>query len=183
VSVLAHAGFFLTLVSHLGSAPSYPPAPVMNVVLARLPAPRPPPRDRPSRRRGLGAQAPTPQQEIALRPTPSPGEVASSALPGRAAGDLQAALRGLVGCTPSALTPLSREQRETCEERLAKRQVADLGRQAGRLNLDLSGAFGKDPQAILERRSHNGCRARAGGDVAPLGEIGVAAGVACAKPF
>ncbi len=183
MSVLAHAGFFLALVSHLGSAPSYAPPPVMNVVLARLPAAKPPPRDKLSRRRGVEAKTATLRREIAVGPTPSPDEVAPSRLPGRAAGDVQATLRGLVGCVPSALMHLSREQQEVCEQRLARRQVAGLGRLAGRLNLDLSGAFGKDPQAILERRPHNGCRARAGGDVAPMGEIGVAAGVACAKPF
>ncbi len=179
--MLAHLAVFLLLFSHFGSAPGYATAPAMNVVLTRPSAAKPPPSEKATRRRGAALKVAPPPQEIAARPAPL--VVAPSALPGRMVGDVQATLRGLIGCTPAAMAAMPREQREACETRLARRQVADLGRQAGRLNLDLSGAFGKDPQAYFERRPHNGCRARAGGDVAPTGEIGVATGIACAKPF
>ncbi len=181
VSVLAHVAVFAVLFSHFGSAPSYAVAPVMNVQLLTRPPAAKPPTAKASRRGASKAASST--QEIVLHPTPpAPSEMAPSALPSPAPG-VQAALRGLVGCSEAALAHQSRAQRDACEQQLARRQVADLGRAAGRLNLALSGAFGKEPQAILERRPTTGCRVRAGGDVAPLGEIGVAGGVACAKPF
>jgi hypothetical protein len=183
-SVLAHVGVLAMLFSHFGSAPNSAAPPVMSVELVtRAPAAETTPAHKAPRRPGALRTA-APPQEIVLHPTPpTPDHVAPSAVAGHTPGDVQATLRGLVGCSPAVLAHLSREQREACEQRLAARQVADLGRQAGRLNLDLTGAFGKNPQAILERRPTNGCRARAGGDVAPMGEIGVAGGVACAKPF
>ena len=181
-SVLAHMVVFAVLFSHFGSPPNYAASPVMNVELLNRPPAAKPAATKTSRRRGASKGASS-QQAIVLHPTPpAPSDVAPSALPSPAPG-VQATLRGLLGCSPAVLARLSREQREACEQRLARRQVADLGREAGRLNLDLAGAFGKDPQAILERRPTNGCRVRAGGDVAPMGEIGVAGGVACAKPF
>jgi len=183
-SVLAHVAVFAVLFSHFGSAPNDAKPPVMNVELLNRPPAAKPAATTTSRRRGASKGASS-QQAIVLHPTqpaPAPSDVAPSALPSPAPS-VQATLRGLVGCSPAVLAHLPREQREACEQRLARRQVADLGREAGRLNLDLAGAFGKDPQAILERRPTNGCRVRAGGDVAPMGEIGVAGGVACAKPF
>jgi hypothetical protein len=184
-SVLAHLAVFLVLFSHFGSAPNYAAAPVMSVeLLTRPPATKPPRSDKRPRRPGAASKTASPPQEIALHPTPpAPSEVAPSTVPGRAPGDVQAALRGLVGCSPAVLAQLSREQRGACEQQLARREVADLGRQAGRLNLDLGGAFGQDPRPYLERRPTNGCKPRAGGDVAPMGKVGAAAGIACAKSF
>lgn len=180
-SVLAHVAVFAALFAHFGSTPGYAVAPVMNVeLLSRPPAARRPPSQAAHQRRG---SAEAPRREIAAHVTPPPpGEVAPSSVPTPAPG-VQATLRGLIGCSAAALAHLSRQQREACEQQLARRQVADLGREAGRLNLDLHGDFGKDPEAYLERRPTNGCKARAAGDVAPMGEIGVAAGVACAKSF
>jgi hypothetical protein len=181
-SVLAHVAVFLALFWHFGAEPTLAPVPAMTVTIERL-ATHAPPAAQATVRRGTARKAEAAPPQALPFPAAPPAPLAPSPLPGRAPDDVQAALRGLLGCNPVVLARLPRAERETCEQRLARRQVADLGPRAARLNLDPTGAFGKDPQAILERRPTRGCAARAGGDVAPMGEIGVAAGVACAKPF
>ncbi len=179
-SVLAHVAVSAILFSHFGSTPSYAVAPVMSVeLLTRSPAAKPPLAKAP-RRRSPSLSASSARAVVPHRTPLAPSDVAPSALASPAPG-VQATLRGLLGCSEAALAHLPRAQREVCEQQLARRQVADLGRAA--LNLDLGGSFAKDPQPYLERRPTHGCKARAGGDVAPLGEIGVATGIACAKPF
>lgn len=63
--------------------------------------------------------------------------------------------------------------------------MATGGRPPSALRLDLSrhGAFNQDAEPYLQRAPKKGCKAKGGGDVAPMGEVGAAAGVSCAWRF
>lgn len=96
------------------------------------------------------------------------------------AAGVRQALRGLLGCRHATLAGLSQEERERCQERLGAMVDQERG---PKLDLDTRGAFARDPDPYLARKPKNGCKARAGGDVAPTGEHGAALGVGCAWAF
>lgn len=107
--------------------------------------------------------------------TPDGGPTAEAVQPG-----VRQALRGLLGCRHAALAGLSPEERQRCQDRLG----ALAGQERGpKLDFDTRGAFARDPDPYLARKPKNGCKARAGGDVAPTGEHGAALGVGCAWAF
>ena len=156
-----------------------PEAPTMEVLLAppifRRPAhvpqrrTEPPPRPHAAR---SPERAPIQRQDpdVAARPAGA-GEAAPAAPPA-----LRRALRGLIACR---LADLTDEERQRCDERLAA--VEDrIGR---KLDLDVRGDFGRDPDPYLARRPKNGCKARAGGDADPAGKQGAAVGIGCAWAF
>jgi hypothetical protein len=184
--VAASAGLHLIvltlLVWRLGTAPALPEAPVMNVELApRRARPSPaPPAERRLERPARGQDAVSPSPRVLAAP-PATAPEASPVAEGDA---VQRTLRGLLGCPPGALARMTPEARRRCEDRLAAAGPRDLGRAAGRLNLDLRGDFARNPEPYLNRWPKNGCKPRAGGDVAgPLGQQGAAAGLTCAWDF
>jgi hypothetical protein len=91
---------------------------------------------------------------------------------------LRNALRRGAGCEHADLLGLSAAERQACLDQLAKAQAG-----GSRLNFDLRGGYARNPQPFLERRPKSGCKVRAGGDKAPMGEEGVAGGLACAWSF
>ncbi|MDB5416974.1 MAG: hypothetical protein JWP50_393 [Phenylobacterium sp.] len=182
-SIALHALVLLLLVWRLGTAPRLAEAPVMSVELTppwpeavRRPAEAPRRRTRPAVRPKVSTAAPDDRPAITRPDLRAPsGPVAPS--PG---DGVRQALRGL-GCEHAALLGLTPEERRRCEDRLAEAARRQGG--PARLNLDVRGAFGRDAEPYLQRRPKNGCKLRAGGDVAPMGEVGAATGVACAWSF
>lgn len=157
-----------------------PPAqvPAVNVQLVRL---RPPPARRPASPARGQAQRPAPHNpRIAPPPTIAPAPLAPvpEAPSAEAAG--RGVLRGLLGCRNADLLALSPAERARCREALAR---ADARDSAARLNLDPTGRFVEDAEPYLARRPKKGCKPRAGGDVTPSGDHGVAGGITCAVPF
>jgi len=184
VSVVAHALVFLALFWKFGAAPTYAEPPAMNVQLA----PRPKMRLPPKQVRTQHAPAKTSPERSVLPPVlsrPAVGAQEPSPVPrtpsaeGEAAG-MHRALRGLGGCSHADLLALSPSERQTCLDRLAKAP----GAAATALNLDRHGyAAGKTQEPYLQRKPKNGCKIGAGGDTAPSGDQGAAAGVGCAWSF
>lgn len=107
--------------------------------------------------------------------TPDGGATAPAVEPG-----VRQALRGLLGCRHAALAGLSPEERQRCQDRLGALAEQEASQ---KLNLDTRGVFARDPDPYLARKPKNGCKARAGGDVAPTGKHGAALGVGCAWAF
>ena len=182
VAVAAHAVFILVFVWGVGRPQTYAEAPVMSVELAG-PWPRKPVE---VRRPGRKAE-PAPVAALPVRPQiPFPAPL-SGVVPAPAAdptGDsVQSALRGLVGCEHAALLDLTPEERRRCQDRLAAAGGGRLGGPPTRLDLSLSGVFAVDAEPYLQRKPHNGCKPRAGGDVSVMGEQGAATGLACAWSF
>lgn len=179
-SLAFHGAVLLILARYLAQVPASAEAPVVNVTLVPArppPAARRAPPDRPRDVRRPAAitaplRAPLPPHVPPLVLPPPPPEAAT--LDARA----QRTLRSLTGCDPGArLTP---EERERCETRRALRGAPS----AARLKLDPSGRYVENPQPFLSRRPKDGCRARATGDVDPMGDSGaVRAGVGCAFSF
>jgi hypothetical protein len=184
--VAAAAGLHLIvltlLVWRLGISPELPETPVINVELVpRRPPPETPTARRPQRPRAGEVVGSAPSPPILTRPPVAVGEAAPQ--PGGEA--VQQTLRDLLGCQPATLARLSPEARRRCEERLAAADPRDLGRAAARLNLDLHGEYARNPEAYLNRRPKNGCKARAAGDATSpkMPKEGPAAGVDCAWGF
>ncbi len=182
-SVALHALVLLLLVWRLGTAPHVADAPAMSVELTPPwpKATRPP---APKVRRERAAPRPVPRASTAppdVRPritVPDTREATGFAPPLPGDG-VRRVLRGL-GCEHAALLGLTPEERRRCEDRLA--EAARHPGPAG-LNLDTRGAFGREAEPYLQRRPKKGCKMRAGGDVAPMGEVGAATGVSCAWSF
>jgi len=191
-SVAAHAAFVVLLVWRLGSPPDVSPATVMNVVLtpfghhdASKPATEP--KREPPGSEMATASSPAHADE---RPKPAaPGDRKAEGVvepPASGLSDgMRQALRGLLGCERATLLDLSPEERQRCRDRTTAEAARLRGVGAPKLNLDKGGEFaaGKSPEPYLARRPRNGCKTRAGGDVAPMGEEGVALGLACAWSF
>jgi hypothetical protein len=187
VSVAAHALAFLALFWRLGAAPAYQELPAMNVQLAPWPQTvRRPPPPRPVETQRSPAK---PSQESSTTPTvlsrPAVTAQESGAVPqappseGEGAS-VRNALRGLGGCSHADLLTLSPSERQACLDRLAKAPAA------GAMALDLDGrgyAAAKAREPYLQRKPKNGCKVGAGGDTAPSGNQGAAAGVGCAWSF
>jgi hypothetical protein len=181
-SVALHALVLLLLVWRLGTAPHTAEAPVMSVELTppwpdavRHPAP-----DVRRERAAVVPKAAAPPAEVRpMIPVPDTREANGVVAPSPSDGVRQA-LRGL-GCEHAALLGLTPEERRRCQDRLAEAARRQGG--PARLNLDARGAFGREAEPYLQRRPKNGCKLRAGGDVAPMGEVGAATGVACAWSF
>lgn len=191
-AIAASAGFhtlaLLFLIWRLGDGPGVADAPVTNVQLATLPHAARRPLPEPLRRREPvpTAAAPSTQPPFPNLIAPQRVQPDGPAGPGEAAAggnDVRSALRGLVGCRNADLARLSPDERRRCEARA----LADAGRgktgSAARFNFDLNGRYAENPEAYLNRRPKNGCKARVGGDVAPMGEQGGAGGVTCALSF
>lgn len=139
ISIVAHVVLLAALALHVPKlrAPeirSGPPEPIIPVlILPRVPPPeaggppapirlhRRPQRLLPSDLPVAPLIAPEPEPE---RPSERPARPAETVAPDPVARNARAALRGLVGCANPA--SLSREEREKCEEQLARG-----GRQAG----------------------------------------------------
>ena len=184
VSVVAHVLVFLALFWKFGAAPTYAELPAMNVQLAPWPKTRPQPK--PVRTQRAPAKA-SPERSalppVLARPAISPQEPSpvpqSPPSDGEAAG-VRKALRGLGGCSHADLLVLSPSERQACLDRLAKAP----GGGARALNLDRRGyAAGKAQEPYLQRKPKDGCKARAAGDTAPMGNQGAAGGVGCAWSF
>jgi hypothetical protein len=183
VSVVVHGLLFLALFWKFGAAPSYPEAPVMSVELAppwgRPASPPPRPAAPPKAKATASPVHPNLPPVLSKPATEARPADAVPQTPG-AEGDARVrnALRGRVGCDSANLVNLSPAERQACLDRLAK---GGGGRMP--LNLDRRGDYAKNLQPYLERRPRNGCKARAGGDKAPMGEEGVAGGLSCAWSF
>jgi len=179
-SIAFHVLVLAVLARFLVQVATYAEPPVVQVVLVS-PHTSPP---RPESARTERREAPrrTPLQLHA--PVAAPPGVETLPLAPQAApppdalpGAARQALRGLAGCDNPRLT---REERERCDaRRWAKAAPADP-----KLNLDLTGRYAVNPEPFLSRRPTKGCRARATGDVDPMGDTGNArAGVTCVVPF
>jgi len=183
LSVAAHVLAFLALFWKFGASLAYPETPVMNVELApwsrTSPAPPPPPKDKPVKNKIRSNLPPVLTQPMseAHRADAVP-QVPGPQAPGDEGARLRNALRRGAGCEHADLLGLSTVERQACLDRLAKAQAG-----AARLNFDLRGGYAKNPQPFVERRPKNGCKARAGGDKAPMGQEGVAGGLTCAWSF
>ena len=186
LSVAAHVLAFLALFWKFGASLAYPEPPVMNVELApwsRTSPARPPPVKPPKIkavpnpiRPNLPPVLTRPLSEA--RPADAVPQAPVPQTPGDEAARLRNALRRGAGCDHADLLGLSAAERQACLDRLAKAQGG-----GARLNFDLRGGYAKNPQPYLERRPKNGCKLRAGGDLAPSGDQGTAGGLACAWSF
>jgi len=179
-SIAFHVLVLAVLARFLVQVATYAEPPVVQVVLVRpqTSPPRPGParaeRRETSRRTPLQLHAPVAAppgvETLPLAPEAAP-------LPDTLPGDARQALRGLAGCDSPRLT---REERERCDAR----RWAKTGPPDPKLNLDLTGRYAVNPEPFLSRRPTKGCRARATGDVDPMGDTGNArAGVTCVVPF
>jgi hypothetical protein len=151
-------------------------APAMQVFLAppmvlrRAP---PPPRQAPRPHTARSSErAPVVRHDAAATPVSGNGEAGDQAVPPA----VRRALRGLIGCR---LADLSDAERQRCEDRLGALE----DRRGPKLNLDVRGAFARDPDPYLARKPKDGCKVRAGGDADPAGEQGAAIGIGCAWSF
>jgi hypothetical protein len=185
LSVAAHVLAFLALFWKFGASLAYPEAPVMKVQLAPwsrtspAPAPLKPSKAKPAPnpiRPNLPPVLSRPPSQA--RPADAVLQAPPQQTPADEALRLRNALRKGAGCEHADLLGLSAAERQACLDRLAKAQAG-----GARLNFDLRGGYAKNPQPFLERRPKNGCKVRAGGDTAPMGEQGVASGIACAWSF
>ena len=183
-SVVVHVLVFLALFWKFGSVPTYAEPPVINVQLTpwtQTLRRRPPPPKTATPPRAPTTTGPVPptvlaRPAVAADANPVP-QAPAPADPG--AAGLRNALRGLTGCDHADMLSLSPAEREACLNRMAK--GAEAGRQG--LNLDMRGAYAKNPIPYLNRKPHNGCKVGAGGDTAPSGDRGTAGGVKCAWSF
>ena len=181
LSVAAHVLAFLALFWKFGASLAYPETPVMNVELApwsrTSPAPPPPVKSPKTKPNPIHPNLPPvlTQPLSEARPVDAVPQAPVPQTPGDEASRLRSALRRGAGCEHADLLGLTAAERQACLDRLAKAQGG-----GARLNFDLRGGYAKNPQPFLERRPKNGCKARAGGDTAPMGEQGVASGIACA---
>ncbi len=186
-SVGVHAVVLLFLVWRLGDAPGVADTPVMSVELATPPyaALRPLPQLARAREPAVKPRAPAARPISPNRvdpPTIAPSGPVLSRPEADSAG-VQRALRGLAGCRHADLARLTPDERRHCEAReLAAAERLKNG-PAAKLNFDLNGRYAENPEAYLNRRPKNGCKARVGGDIAPMGEQGGAGGVTCALSF
>ncbi|WP_372786332.1 hypothetical protein [Phenylobacterium sp.] len=185
-SVAAHVLVLLFLIWRLGVTPTPAETPVMNVELTRLrpQAPKPPPEPR-RERPATGSHAAPPIVDHPPAAAPDAREEARPAAePSNGQGEgVRPALRGLLGCEPTALVGQSAEERRRCQDRLGADALRAQRQAAARLNLDPTGRYVTDPMPYLGRLPHNGCKVRAAGDVGPMGHEGAAAGVQCALSF
>jgi len=186
LSVAAHVLAFLALFWKFGASLAYPETPVINVELApwsrASPAPPPPvkpPKAKPVRNPIRPNLPPVLAQPLSeARPADAVAQAPVPQAPGDEASRLRNALRRGAGCEHADLLGLTAAERQACLDQLAKAQAG-----AARLNFDLRGGYAKNPQPFLERRPKNGCKPRAGGDKAPMGQEGVAGGLTCAWSF
>lgn len=172
-SCLLHAVLIGLALRHLGEAPLFSPAPVMNIELVPWRTERPPAPKRAAR----PDPAPRPSRPEALaRPPSNESPAANPVLPpaGLAPG-VRRALRGLTGCDR-----LPRDERDACHDRLAATRQDDRPR----LNLDPRGQFAENPEAYINRKPKNGCKLRAAGEAGALVQNdGARAAFACAWDF
>lgn len=185
-AVLVHGAVLFLLVWRLGAAPFIAEAPTMNVQLTRPLHSRAPVAKRsPQPAREAGGLAAPRTAPFQILPAPernaAPGDIAQP-LAGRD-GDVRRVLRALLGCEHARLAALSAEERERCLDQMTEAGANEPGSVFARLNLDVRGAYGKDPQPYLNRRPKKGCKARAAGDVTPAGQEGPTAGIDCAWSF
>ena len=183
VSVAVHVLVFLALLWNFGTVPTYSEPPVMNVELARPFSRRPPPVPVPAVSTKPERARATADLPVLSQPAPTPDAVAAVPQPPEAADEsvrLRNALRSRAGCDQAALLNLSPAERQACLDRMAK---APNGDRPPGLNLDMRGGYAKNPTPYLIRKPHNGCKVGAGGDSAPSGDRGTAAGVKCAWSF
>lgn len=163
--------------------PPQPEAVQVELVCQPLSPVRPPARPE---RRGSGVSPavpspPPPRTETAAGPAsvrPAPGLPPAQA---DAAGAVRPLLRSALGCEHADFLGLSPEERRRCQEKIAnRRDSAELA-----FNLDPRGLYDRDPnqEPYLVRKPKNGCKVRAAGDHAPMGQSGAAAGVSCGKTF
>ncbi len=179
-SLAAHLGFVLFLVWRLGATPYLPEQAAIQVALVRQ-APAIRKRPQPPSKAASATRA-TSSRNAVTRPTSPipPTENLPEVLAPDGQSDIRQALRGRLGCDHAKMLGLTAEERARCEDRIAK--VGGFSG-AGRLNLDLTGRYARDPEPYLARRPKNGCKARAAGDAGPMGNEGAAAGIACAWSF
>ena len=116
---------------------------------------------------------------------PPPDSVIPAPAPDPVGEGVRSALRGLTGCEHAAFLNLTTEERRRCEDRLAAAGGGQRGVAPTKLDLSRGGRFAseRDLEPYLQRRPHNGCKPRAGGDVSVMGEQGAATGLACAWSF
>ncbi len=179
-SVAVHAILLVIFVQGLGSWSPSTDGPITTVELA----PRPPAQPRKPTSRPRRARK-APQASVDLRPEPPAPDARETgeASPPPAeslSGGARQSLRYLVGCERAALFHLTSEERRHCEDQTmaARRASVPL-----RLNLIPRGQYLGDPEPYLSRRPRNGCKVRAAGVKAPMGQEGPATGITCARPF
>ena len=179
-SLAIHGVLLVIFVQSLGSWAPFTDGPVMTVELAPQPhAHASHPTSLPRRKRKVtraGAnrspEPPAPDSHETIRASPPP-----AAAPG---GGARQALRYLVGCENAAFFGLTPEERRHCEDQVIAQRSASTSLQ---FNLIPRGQSVGDPEPYLNRRPRNGCKVRAAGVKAPMGQEGPATGITCARPF
>jgi hypothetical protein len=184
IALAAHVVLLTDLLWRFETWPAEYSTPVMAVDLVRLPrarAPKPP---------GFAVAARTRAELAPIQPhvTPTLPPVATAPPSAQVAGDVQHALRGLVGCNHAGFLGLTDAERQRCQDRLARAGGGDP--RSAQIELDLArraaAAKGPEREPFLARIPHNGCAPRV--KETEEGTAGVArqdwtAGIACAWSF
>jgi hypothetical protein len=157
-SLALHAVLFSVLAWRLAGPPPVAEAPVMQVTLAPWPVRREmrAPNEKPSQRR----TPIVPHVTTATAPVAAPPPVAIPPAPGPPAESGQKVLRGLLACRNADLLRLSREERQTCQERAG---ALAANAPEPKLKLDKGFVADRDQEDILIKKPVDGCRVRAAG--------------------